>query len=504
MGTQLVWLKRDLRIRDHEALWEAASRGPTIVLYVYEPELIEAEDFDPMHLAVINESLEELDNELRARGGCLTVRIGRVPDVFAEIHRDHPIETLWSHQETGNGLSYARDKRVGRWARSNRVAWRECCDRGVFRALKDRDGWSALWKERMRREILPPPEHLVPVNGLGSGRIQREGDLDLPVCDRAERWHGGAKRAHQTLESFLRERGEHYQKELSSPVTAFDACSRLSLYLAYGNISIKEVTQATWARQKEIREARKANGVATPWGASLRSFQARLHWRDHFTQKLEDQPELEFVNQSRAYDGIREDRFDEDRFVAWCTGRTGYPMVDACMRALHFGGWINFRMRAMLVSFASYHLWLHWRPTALYLARNFIDYEPGIHYPQAQMQSGVTGINAIRIYSPTKQVKDQDPTGVFIRRYVPELEGVPDAHIAEPAKMSHDEQQAAGCIIGKDYPAPIVEHKNAVKQARSILYGIRKKDEARAESKAIYRKHGSRRRPGHRGRSGTP
>ena len=99
-------------------------------------------------------------------------------------------------------------------------------------------------------------------------------------------------------------------------------------------------------------------------------------------QKLEDEPEIEFRNFNRAYDGLREDEFNDEYFEAWCHGRTGYPMVDACMRALHQTGWINFRMRAMLVSFASYHLWLHWRQPALYLARLFLDYEPGIHYSQ--------------------------------------------------------------------------------------------------------------------------
>jgi deoxyribodipyrimidine photo-lyase len=204
---------------------------------------------------------------------------------------------------------------------------------------------------------------------------------------------------------------------------------------------------------------------------------------------------LEFHNQARIYDGLREDPFNQDYFDAWCAGKTGYPLVDACMRALHRGGWINFRMRAMLMSFASYHLWLHSRPTSLYLAKQFLDYEPGIHYPQAQMQAGVTGINAIRIYSPTKQVKDQDPEGLFIRRMVPELAHVPKAYLAEPHLMDENIQSTSGCIIGKDYPAPIVEHKTAVKAAKDRIYAIRKTQEAKVERQKVYAKHGSRRRP---------
>jgi deoxyribodipyrimidine photo-lyase len=212
-------------------------------------------------------------------------------------------------------------------------------------------------------------------------------------------------------------------------------------------------------------------------------------------QKLEDEPRLEFENMARAYDGLREEGFDEEKFAAWCEGRTGYPMVDACMRALHETGWINFRMRAMLMSFASYHLWLHWRPTALFLARHFLDYEPGIHYPQAQMQSGVTGINAVRIYSPTKQVADQDPDGHFLKVWLPELEGVPPEHLAEPHRMTMDERRKFG---GQDYPAPIVDHARAVAEARRRISAIRRSAPAREEAERIYARHGSRKRPARR------
>ena len=149
----------------------------------------------------------------------------------------------------------------------------------------------------------------------------------------------------------------------------------------------------------------------------------------------------------------------------------------------------------MLVSFASYHLWLHWRSTGVFLGRQFLDFEPGIHYSQMQMQSGTTGINAVRIYSPTKQVLDQDPGGEFIKRWVPELENVPKKYISEPSKMPLDIQSESNCKIGTDYPAPIVEHASAVKKAKERIYACRQTPEAKEQAQKIYLKHGSRRRP---------
>ena len=169
---------------------------------------------------------------------------------------------------------------------------------------------------------------------------------------------------------------------------------------------------------------------------------------------------------------------------AWQAGMTGYPMVDACMRALRASGWINFRMRAMLMSFASYHLWLHWRQPALHLARMFTDYEPGIHYSQVQMQSGTTGINAVRIYNPIKQGLDHDPEGVFIRRWIPELRDMPLDYLHTPWEAQA--QMNA-------YPLPIVEEKTARKAAADKIYGLRRHNpEHIVEARKIVSKHGSR------------
>jgi len=492
----IVWFKRDLRIHDHRPLLEAAARGPVLCLYVYEPELLSSPELGALHYTFIHESLVRLRESLRPLGAELTVRVGAMPDVLEQIHREYPITALYSHRETGNRVTYDRDLRVSDWASARGVPRHEWGQFGVIRRLKSRDGWARRWARTMSKPVLEAPDSIRAFEGIPAEELRIPSELGLEHASQVDVQPGGEQAAHETLDSFLAERGAGYRFEMSSPVVAGTSCSRLSPYLAWGNISIKTVYQRACARSAEVKALKKEKAPIDPrWPQSLSSFQSRLRWHCHFMQKLEDEPDIEFHAMNRSLDGLRADDFRQNFFDAWATGATGYPLVDACMRALHHTGWINFRMRAMLMSFASYHLWLYWRPTSLHLARCFLDFEPGIHFSQAQMQSGITGINAVRIYSPIKQVVDQDPEGAFIKRYVPELEGVPSEFIAEPHKMSGDLQRKAGCVIGKDYPAPIVEHGPSYSSARKRIYSARRKSEVREESKRVYEKHGSRRRP---------
>jgi deoxyribodipyrimidine photo-lyase len=488
----VVWLKRDLRIDDHAPLARAARCGEIVVVYAYEPDVYAAPEHDPSHLAFIDRSLAELDTALGALGGRVTYRHGRMPDVLAKLADEIAIESLWSHEETGTDATYRRDRRVKRWCRERGIAWTEIPQFGVIRALKTRDGWAKRWDRRMSEAVAEIPSR-IRFAEVRPERRRSAADLGLGESEKHDALEGGSANAHALLASFLAERGVNYRADMSSPGAGWDGCSRLSPHLAYGTISMKRVYQTTREREMQVRAA-LADGepLDRRWVGSLSSFRGRLHWHCHFMQKLEDQPSLEFVNQARAYDGLRENDFDEPRFAAWCEGRTGFPMIDACMRALHATGWINFRMRAMLMSFASYHLWLHWRPTALSLARQFLDFEPGIHYPQSQMQSGVTGINTIRIYSPAKQARDNDPSGEFIRRFVPELALVPLPYLAEPHLIPPIVAADIGFRIGIDYPLPIVDHAEAVTRAKSRIYAIRRRGEARSEATQVYLKHGSR------------
>ncbi|MBQ0957637.1 deoxyribodipyrimidine photo-lyase [Ideonella sp. 4Y11] len=498
---QLVWFKRDLRISDHAPLAQAAQRGPVVGLYVYEPSQLHSAEFDACHLDFINDSLAELREALARRGCPLLIRVGECPQVLQDLHTQLGFRTLWSHEETGLEVSFARDRRVAAWCRAQGIDWHELPQCGVIRRLRSRDGWAARWEQRMSAPLVAPPEGLSTVaalRDLGEVAVRHPilgaAALGVAGAPRPEAQRGGERRGRAVLQSFLSERGVDYRRGMSSPTTGFEACSRLSAHLAWGSLSLRQVHQACEQRRAAIDEARAVGAPVDPrWPGSLQSFSSRLRWHCHFMQKLEDEPRIEFENFSHAFDGLREPGAHPERLAAWCAGRTGYPLIDACMRALHSGGWINFRMRAMLVSFAAQHLWLHWRDFAPFLARQFIDFEPGIHYSQVQMQSGTTGINAIRIYSPIKQAQDQDPEGIFIRRHVPELAAVPTAFLAQPERLPSALQQRLGVCIGRDYPAPIVEHASAYRAARERIGALRQTAQARAEAERVLARHGSRR-----------
>jgi deoxyribodipyrimidine photo-lyase len=481
---QVVWFKRDLRVADHAPLSAAVARGPVLPLYIVEPDLWRQPDASGRQWAFTAECLLDLRERIGALGQPLVVRMGDAVEVLEAIRRSHDIAALWSHQETGNGWTFARDLRVGAWARAHGIAWTEIRQYGVTRRLRDRNGWAAAWDKQMRAPITSTPRGLPAVPGIESGVVPDVEGLGLPDDPCPGRQFGGRTRGLALLESFLAVRGRDYRRQMSGPLTAEHACSRLSAHLALGTISIREALQAAETRLEALRG--DPTPAARAWRGSVDSFVGRLHWHCHFIQKLESEPRLEFED---LHPACRElGRVEDPALVAaWARGETGLPFVDACMRSLRATGWLTFRMRAMVMAVASYHLWQPWRPTGLALARLFTDYEPGIHWPQAQMQSGTTGINTPRIYNPVKQGHDHDPDGLFIRRWVPELSGVPDGFLHEP--WTWEEFDAA--VRGR-YPRPIVDHAAAARAARERIFAIRRSRDARAASDAIQEKHGSR------------
>jgi deoxyribodipyrimidine photo-lyase len=471
----LVWFKRDLRVADHPAL---AMAGPYILpVYIIEPEQWLQPDASARQWAFVTEALATLRDDLAALGQPLILRMG---DAVAELSRlcaRHRITRMISHEETGTDWSFARDRRVGAWARGAGVEWIELPQSGVIRRLRSRDGWQGRRDAFMRAEqaqphaLAPLAADIPTLEHLPDARALR---LAPDPCPHRQR--GGRYGAERALESFLTVRGQGYRVQMSSPLTAERACSRLSPHLALGTLSVRQVEQA--------RQAARGQGGA--WGPALNSFAKRLAWRDHFIQKLEDAPDLDRTCLHPAHEGLRPRDPDATLLAAWAQGETGVPYIDACMRYLRATGWLNFRARAMLMSFASYHLWLDWRTTGQHLARMFTDYEPGIHWSQCQMQSGTTGINTIRIYNPVKQGHDHDPEGRFIRAWVPELAQVPLTHLHSPWTLPDIAR------LAPRYPAPLVDLGTAQARARDALWGLRAQAGFRDVAAGVVHKHASR------------
>ncbi|MDD2545949.1 MAG: deoxyribodipyrimidine photo-lyase, partial [Burkholderiaceae bacterium] len=354
MAYSVVWFKRDLRVQDHAALHHAAQGGPVLCLYVLEPGLWAQPDAAPQHLAFVRESLRDLAAELRRLGLRLQFAWGDAVQVLARLHALQPFEALYAHEETGNAWTYERDLAVGRWCRAQGVGWHEFAQMGVVRRLASRDTWAARWEGFMAEAPWPTPASASlqgPILPWTESAWPDAQALGLQGAIPPGRQTGGRAQGLAVLHDFLLDRCGQYRGGISSPLSAPTACSRLSPYLAHGCLGMREVVQATRQRQQALPPGWQKKGLA--------AFVSRLHWHCHFIQKLESEPALEWRNLHRGYDGLREGDWNPAHFAALTQGRTGWPLVDACVAMLRETGWINFRMRAMLVSVAAYPLWLH-------------------------------------------------------------------------------------------------------------------------------------------------
>ena len=489
MKRAIWWIKRDFRLSDNQALTQALQACDEVLpLFIYETGLIEGPDSSPMHLWAWQTALKDLREKTQSLGGDILIRTGAIENILETLKTEYNFSHIYSHEETGNGWTFTRDKTVGKWCKRNKIYWTEYPQTGVIRGLKSRVARTPIIEARLyNQKPLPVPTNLkFPANikPLLMGQIPLISDFfdlkNFPSINFNKLQVVSESQARADFKSFLNDRGFRYSGGISSPNTAFVHGSRLSVHLAWGTLTLRQAFAGVAHKVKYLNA--HSQSEHQQWLRSLKGFCSRLHWHDHFIQRLESEPSMEFKPLNQAYEKIQYQN-NPEFLTAWHFGKTGFPMVDACMRCLQATGFLNFRMRSMVVSFATFGLHLDWRYIRDPLAQIFLDYEPGIHFSQLQMQAGIVGINTIRVYSPTKQIEDQDPECKFIKQWIPELKAF------TPTEIKSYESFSLG-----DYPPPIINFKANVKGMKDQVFAIRKSSEGQSHSRRVLDKHGSKKK----------
>ncbi len=447
-STAIVWFRRDLRVHDHPALMAAARSAERVVpAFVLDERLLGGRFPSDARAWFLFETLRELREALRERGGDLIVRRGPPERELPALAEETGADAVHFASDV-SPFAMARDKRVEAALRDAGVEpirhpGNFVADVGVPRTSGGKPFavfspfWRA-WEKLPRREVHGAPRKLQLPSGLRAGEIPRAGcPLDAPIGQPGE--EAGRARMNAFVRDGLGAYADNHDRLAGGS-------SELSPYLHFGCVSARELADRASASGAFVRQ---------------------LCWRDFYAHVLLHNPRNAHGAYQEAMDKLEwED--DEDAFAAWCEGRTGYPVVDAAMRQLRATGWMHNRGRLIVGSFLTKDLHIDWRRGEAHFMRWLLCGDEAQNNGNWQWISSV-GVDPApyfrRMYNPATQQERHDPDGEYVRRWVPELREVPLDKLAEPWTMSEDEQEAAGCRIGTDYPEPIVDHAEERRRA---------------------------------------
>ena len=471
----IVWFRRDLRLHDQPALTAASQECDEVVpLFVFDEPLLQSHEFGSACVNFMLGCLDELQASLAALGLTLQWRRGEPVEQIVQTATDWKADVVYWGRDYEPG-AIERDRLAHQRLAKLGVAVRTFKDHVVFEASEVRGAtgeplqrysayrarWWTKW-HATRPAVQPIPIDLakkkatsLPVSSpLPTAEELGYSSIPLAIAP-------GERNAQKRLRWFVEKPIHAYTQGRNLP--AIDGSAKLSPHFRFGTLSLRMAIHAA------LNALRKSGRVSRP---DVLTWVDELIWREFFQQVLVAFPHVAkgpfkavTVPPSRAA-GCERDQL----FRTWCEGKTGYPIVDAGMRQLNQTGWMHNRVRMVVASFLIKDLRIDWQSGERYFMQHLIDADVAANNGNWQWcaSTGTDAMQGYRIFNPALQGKKFDPDGAYIRRYVPELLGVPASKIHEPHLMSHDEQDRYGCHIGADYSAPVVDHQRARQEYLSL------------------------------------